>query len=480
MPSYKLSHYNHFLRAKDGRYLVYNAIGHGLARVDEDIYRLLLRGEKGIDELARLPDADTKIEFLKSGNIIVDSDLDELLLLRTRMNMNRFGNRTLALTIVPTLGCNLRCVYCYESERSSEVMSEDTCSAIVDFVEKQIDACGFNSVMVYWFGGEPLLCLGAIRTLSTGLMKMCKKKKATYNAMAVTNGTILNRKIARTLKSLNVRNLQITIDGLKETHDRRRPFQSGTKSSFDTIVRNIDRTLGMLPFQIRINVDRTNVTESMALIDVLREKGWFDKPEYGSFYLGFTRVWTATCSGIESTCLSIKEFSEAELDFHKDLMKRGFTLSNLYPNQFTYCSAASPRAFIIDPRGELYKCWADVGNKEAYFGNVGDEITFNSELLQWVSWDPLLTDKDCKACTYFPICGGGCPYVPLRNKSEMNNRCTTWKQLMKEKMELFLKQRERMMAERDRQEKEAKEQEAERKHVEAAVPAEEEVAAATR
>jgi uncharacterized protein len=260
--------------------------------------------------------------------------------------------------------------------------------------------------------------------------------------MVVSNGTILNKKIARRLKACKVSHIQVTIDGPRETHDARRPFTEGRLSSYEVIVRNVERILGVLPVHIRINVDRTNQARSLELVDEMRNRGWLDGTKDCFFYLGYTRVWTSVCSSIANQCFTMEEFSQAELDFQKDLMARGFQLSNLYPTRSSTCVAASPAGFVIDPDGALAKCWADVGNKEAYIGNVRDPLPINPRHLEWLSYDPLLQLPECRVCKYFPICAGGCPYVVINQKGMFgkNYNCTPWKILMKKKMEVFLEQ----------------------------------------
>lgn len=450
MSAYKFSNYNHYLAyQKERRYLIYNTISNGLAELEPQVFQTIREGAEGLEKLENDSANFDLLQKLRSGNFIVEKDFDELAFIRAKLNMSRFGTTNLSLTIVPTQYCNLDCIYCYEGAKIGNYMNEETKEAVVEFVASQLDRFGYKAINVSWFGGEPLMHPEAVFSLSRKLIQLCRKRRVSYSAMIVTNGTNLNRSLVRRLKSCKVGYMQVTIDGPKDVHDVRRPYKQDVRetgrSSFDKIVQNIERVLGLLPITIRINVDKTNQEESLDLVQWMTARGWLEPQNECSFYIGYTKVWTSVCSKVAGQCFTMDEFSRAEMDFQKKLIERGFSLGNLYPSNCSYCMAASPAGFAIDPGGELYKCWADVGNKNAYLGNVRKNVEINSELLSWISYDPLLEYRECRKCSYFPICAGGCPYtaIKLKKNSDRAFNCTPWKTLMRKKMDLFLAQRAR-------------------------------------
>jgi len=441
MSTYKLSRYNHYLNptAQNGP-MVYNAVSNGLAKLDPEVYELLSRGEQGLEAMEGDPSRAQLLASLRKGHVIVEKDLDEIEFMRLKLNLSRFGNLGLSLTIVPTLGCNLACTYCYEGLRGAKFMSDETEDALVAFTKTQVERFGYRSVVVSWFGGEPLMRPKRIYSLSKKLIALCKKAKINYSSMVVTNGTYLNPSMARQLKAHKVSHVQVTIDGPKEIHDARRPFKGGSKSSFDLITRNVESVLGLLPVHVRINVDKTNHQRSLELVDEMRARGWFDEGKQCAFYVGYTRVWTPVCSSIADQCFSMEEFSETELQFQSDLLKRNFSLGNLYPSRSTYCMAAAPGGFVVGPDGELYKCWSDVNNLEACIGNVSTPLELNPKLMEWLNYDPLTQFPKCRECAFFPICAGGCPQVAIQRKNSDGCNCTPWKVLMNQKIDVFLTQ----------------------------------------
>jgi uncharacterized protein len=332
MPAYKLSRFTHVLSSSDSskRY-VYNPVSNGLAAVDDAVAEMLLQGDAGIDMLGSKAEHAQLLNDLRSGQMIVEEDLDEVEFMRVKMNLSRYGTLGLSLTIVPTLGCNLACTYCYEGLDSVRFMSPEVQESVVAFAKAQVERFGYRSLSVTWYGGEPLLRPELIYDLSRKLIDLCDELKIHYTAMVVTNGTTLTPAMAQELKDLKVSHIQVTIDGPREVHDLRRPFRGHTRSSFDVITSNVDRIVDILPVHIRINVDKTNYQRCLELVDQMRSKGWFESGRQCGFYLGFTRVWTQVCNSIANQCFTMKQFSETELKFQRDLLNAGFTLGNLYP-----------------------------------------------------------------------------------------------------------------------------------------------------
>jgi len=91
--------------------------------------------------------------------------------------------------------------------------------------------------------------------------------KIRVESVFVTNGTILTRRCLNMLQNVNVDYIQITLDGIKDTHDKRRIKLNG-EGTFERIVGNIT-TLVKRSFQvvIRINVDKRNEDSCIKLIE---------------------------------------------------------------------------------------------------------------------------------------------------------------------------------------------------------------------
>lgn len=74
------------------------------------------------------------LDILEENGIIVDSELDEVQLLRNAYNFCKYTNKKATLTIAPSLGCNFDCVYCYEN-KDNVCMSEKIQNQTLSFLQ---------------------------------------------------------------------------------------------------------------------------------------------------------------------------------------------------------------------------------------------------------------------------------------------------------------------------------------------------------
>lgn len=99
------------------------------------------------------------------------------------------------------------------------------------------------NVNVTFFGGEPLLNFGLIEHIFTRVTAYhFEKTKIPLVATIITNGTIINKDIVEAIqkfsKEVHPVGIQLSVDGIKESHDFYRKTRDG-KGSFDTIAANI-------------------------------------------------------------------------------------------------------------------------------------------------------------------------------------------------------------------------------------------------
>lgn len=222
----KLSRFNNYFTADDGSRLVFNAYTCALAIVEKEYDELLnllpgLTVDSVPDELKKVFDSAV------AGRFIVDDDCDELLDYRMKRNLHKYNTSTMGLTIAPTLSCNFKCVYCYETPKPG-VMSEETQGALISFVGKMLP--GLKGLDVTWYGGEPLMATHVIDGLSSKLMAACKDSGVAYHGFIITNGSLIKPETVEEFRRWNIHGAQITIDGPKEVHDARRISRNDRKN----------------------------------------------------------------------------------------------------------------------------------------------------------------------------------------------------------------------------------------------------------
>lgn len=240
------------------------------------------------------------------------------------------------------------------------------------------------------------------------LKNFCTDSGKGFSCSMISNGSLLTGDILDKLTEFQCRHIQITLDGIEETHNKRRISKNG-EPTFHQIVENLlllDKYYLKIAYVIRINVDRSNVADVEPLMQELRRYGI----QHAKIDFGVVRAETEACQTYESNC-----FNDSELGSRLDQLWRlaeKYQFSR-YPGlyrRFCYCGLYCDNSYTISPKGELYKCWEMVGDLKHRIGNICssgsvDDVSF--AYYDWMTIDPLDND-DCRSCVYLPLCGGGC------------------------------------------------------------------------
>ena len=426
------SKYNILSKSEKYGYLLFNTMSLAFIRINEqdiDMWK----------KLRETPDSYTNFQnydFLIKARILVDNQEDDLNVYLADVLKNRYNSSDMALTILPTRGCNFGCIYCYEQDRPNVLMNEQTEKAIVKFV---CSNSNLKRLSVVWYGGEPLLNFDSMVRLT----KMFKQLNIEYSAKIVSNGYLLTKEKANLMKDLAIRNIQITFDGSEEKHNQRR-FLLGGQPTYRKIMDNLKYLLSInkeITIDIRTNIDRRN------------------KDDYNKFYQDFkseindkrVTMYPGFVSDLlSSECVS-PEFNISEggykAQFILDIFdKYGIEIKSFLPKYRRHsCVASKYFAFVIGPEGELYKCWRMVGNQKETIGNVNDGSLDMVKFSKYLIGADYTLDSKCLQCEFITLCGGGCPLVRMRNKYEkisLNHCCpekTHMEQLMELRYEMFVK-----------------------------------------
>ena len=437
----KLSRYN-FLRRYEDATIFFNAATCALAVVDENFLRVLddvksnSYDEKNYD--AQL------IADMKASGCLVEDDVDELERLEFYRNLSKYDATNFGLTIAPTLDCNFRCKYCFETHPKGK-MSSETQAALVSFVEGRLARA--KNFSVTWYGGEPLLAKEIVYALSERFLTLCEKFAVDYDAFIITNASLLEDSDVELFKQYKIRGAQVTIDGVKEIHDSRRRSVTG-ESTFDRLIDRVNVLLNNdLSAIVRINIDKDNIARVDELLDVLAER--IDRRADLKIDFGQVTPFTDICKSIESDCYNNAQFADVMLPLYAKVLARGFTVNKMaaYPSlRVNVCCADYVNSFVVDNHGELYRCWNHVQNSGDSCGNVkdGDNLTLERNYLSWILWNPIRHPKCCE-CACLPICMGGCPYL-MRRSDDGQPVCKMVKYNLDKVLEYYYEQLKGMVA----------------------------------
>ncbi len=268
--------------------------------------------------------------------------------------------RSLELYLNPTEHCNFRCSYCYE-DFSLGRMSPETVQAVKTLIEKKTP--GRKTLLLSWFGGEPLVAADVVLNISSHAKDVCEKHGCKLIGGISTNGYLLRPQLMAQLVELKQSSFQIALDGDKEAHDavRRRADSMGT---FETIWGNLsDLKATDLPFLINLRVHlRPCNAESVERLLL----------QIADIVLGDSRFWVrlnpltqmgGTAAGTYET-LADSEFehlAERLIASFKGRISIGYNwgdsprLSSGTIAQHL-CYACKPNSFLIRSDGRVCKC----------------------------------------------------------------------------------------------------------------------------
>lgn len=431
---YKQSMFNHVYPTTESELLLYNSYGgfDSLASISAVDFELITKSLANGDI-----EDNQKFQKLKSLGYFISSDTDETLLLEQKY-MDIVEENTLRLIILPTEKCNFCCKYCYETFEKGKMLPE-TQDSLIRFVRKNI--MKFSSMDVRWFGGEPLEALDVIENLSNAFIGICRAAKRNYTSSMTTNGYNLTLDNFKKLYSLNVYNYQITIDGIRSTHDSQRVLRNG-EGTFDKIVSNLADIKTNIKSGIPRFTIRTNFTKYISqYIDEYID--YFSSIFSDDVRFSFSFQKAADWGGSR-----VQNMSEnlIDNDFYMELLKKiahNKSKLDISPHgalmngNTCVCYANKRYSFVIGSDGKIYKCTADFVFSQNHIGYLknGEMIIDNNKHSKWLCRSNR-KHKNCDTCFYSGAClAGSCPASFL--KEEKDDLCLFEKSFINCFLELF-------------------------------------------
>lgn len=382
------------------------------------------------------------IKELMDKKILVDFSENEL---KSIINENKKSieeSTVLYEVIQPTAYCQLGCDYCGQIH-TKDYITKDLQKQLIARVEAKVKKKKWSKIIIGWFGGEPLVGLPQIRLLTKELKSIAEAKGIPYEAKVVTNGLSLKKDIFLELvNKLNVKRIEITLDGTAKFHDGVRHTKSGNPT-FDIIIKNLEEIFSIKNYHelgcsisIRCNVDHRNWDGVSPLIRLLADKKFNEYISY--FYPIGVYSWGGNDAHTKS--LTKEEFAEKEIDWYIEMLEYGFT-PNILPGRVKQvCIAVSKDSEMYDAFGNIYNCtevsYTDFYDDTPYkLGNLKYEPSINLSNKPLNDWNDEIannTDLPCHSCKMLPVCGGACP----KSWHEDMRACPSNKFNIKEKLAL--------------------------------------------
>ncbi len=211
-----------------------------------------------------------------------------------------------------TQRCNLRCLHCYSRSENIEYGNELRTEEGIELID---DLARFGVPVILFSGGEPLM------RRDFPLLASHARERG-MRVVLSTNGTLIDREMAKVLREIDLSYVGVSLDGMRETNDRFR----GVKGAFDAALRGI-RNCQMegIKVGLRFTINKKNVSDVPLIFDLLKEE---NIPRVCFYHL----VYTGRGSKLVKEDLSHEE-SRKTLDLimrrTRELHESGFPIESL-------------------------------------------------------------------------------------------------------------------------------------------------------
>lgn len=371
------------------------------------------------------------------GIVITENNVNSIISRYRNRNLMLFGGTSLHI-VVPTLRCNMKCLYCHASSKGEKErgydMDEKTARKTVDFIF-QGPARG---ITIEFQGGEPLLNFPVVKCIVEYAKKKNEEHGKGMNLAIVTN---LSRMDEKKLKFLVDNNVSVctSLDGPKKLHDRNRRLAGG--SNYDEVVgwiKKANRSFAKKEtFKSKVEALITLTRDSLKYPHEIVDE--YVKNKLDVVHLRFLNqlgIAKSSWPRISYTVEEYLKFWKETVDYIIELNKEGKSIQErmvkiilqkiLTDKDPNYLELKSPCGAAIgqlayDYNGDIYSCDEGrmVGEDMFKLGNVKSstykDVTTSRHTCSLITSS--INDTFCSPCAFQPYCG----ICPVCNYTEQGS-----------------------------------------------------------
>jgi His-Xaa-Ser system radical SAM maturase HxsB len=385
--------------------------------------------------------------------ILNENNFNEAVRLTVERNQFLLAGTSLHI-VIPTLRCNMNCIYCHASSRPLNEkgydMDKETAKNTVDFIFQTPN----RYITIEFQGGEPLLNWEIVKYIVEYALEKNRKAKKDLVITIVTNLTEMTEEKMEYLIDHNV-TVCTSLDGPKEVHNYNRKFIGG--NNYDIVVkwikkfnseyekRKIKHKLNAL-----VTLTRKSLNHPKEIVDEYVNLGLNNIHLRFLNHLGVAKkVWSSINYSVEEYL----NFWKKAVSYIDEVQKKGVNINERMigimlhkisqeydPN---YLDLRSPCGAAIGQlaynyNGDIYTCdeARSIGEDLFLLGNVKNNsykeiVTCNKACA--VINASINDQYICDNCVYKPYCGicPVCNYVDQGNmigKISQTDRCKIFKE----------------------------------------------------
>jgi His-Xaa-Ser system radical SAM maturase HxsB len=391
----------------DSQTLLTNEVG-DYGFFNEDIIPKIFSSQLTEDDEARLD--GLSINFDENKNW-------KLLSLAKRLNNKLdLAKKNLSyILVVPTLRCDLSCVYCQVSRAPVAAKGFDWDKEKVNQFSKYLDGLDTQRVKIEFQGGEVTLRPDLIKEI----IRICESKFSQAEFVICTNLLTINKEIEEIYQKDNVF-ISTSIDGAEDVMDLNRTNDHEKSVKFFKNFEYITKKYGRNKVSALPTITEKMLNDPKCLIDFYISLGFdsiFLRPVN---YMGFARKnFRELSKDIDRWNDFYREALDYIVEVNQDIYFEEYYFSLLLKNTVQisnsgYVDFRSPNFYlqdycVIDFDGKIYpsdeaRMLSRTNHVDLSLGELGGPI--NSKKVEELNWQSMnQTEADCLHCAYMPFCG---------------------------------------------------------------------------
>lgn len=410
----KYSQFNSLLPYED-KFILHNTFTNHAIVLDPLLKDLIEAAKhEGVDGLSEVH--PTLYDVLCKQDFLLDNSIDEVEKVKKLRDAVDFAENSYHLTINPTMNCNFKCWYCYETHIKASRMNEEISERVNKFLTTQMEKNDkLQHFVLSWFGGEPLLYYDDIvLPIIRHFNKLSEARKIDTAINFTSNGFLITDEMVSSFKENKVNSLQITLDGYGPEHDKVR-YVSKTRGSYEKIIGNVLKLVrAQIYVRLRVNFTSVNIVSAHNIIDDIQVLTDQERQYLG---VDFHRVWQDTDDGSNDWIF------EKQIDLFR---KAGFIVaSNMAMNNVRdSCYADKKNSAVINYNGDVFKCTArdfTTFRRDGYIDETGELVWENDSLNKRMN--AKFKNRPCLSCRLLPVCNGGCSQHAVENVEANGEYC---------------------------------------------------------
>jgi len=387
----------------------YNSLENDFIFLTPELYKLYLQTTS--DKIDNLKDIHPDFfDMLVQKRFCIPDDTDELQQVRDMVLSIDCNPEIFQIIINPTMNCNFKCWYCYETHIQNSKMEKPEIEKIMKLIDNTLNNPEISFFSIGWFGGEPLLYF---KQVILPILEHVRSfidnhdKEIIFQSDFTSNGLLINDKLLSDCARLGVKSFQITLDGHRQRHNQVRFISEGL-GSYDRIIANIKRCLKYNIHVIcRINLSKETINDD--LMQIILDFSDLSETEKNQISFSFHQVWQ------EETDLNDGILKTIEYFKNNGLQTNYARFSDTV--QFS-CYADKRNQATINFNGDVFKCTArdfKTENREGILMDDGN-IQWNEKYIERMN--AKFKNPPCLKCSIMPVCNGSCSQKAIENKGK--------------------------------------------------------------